>query len=148
MIQTSVMKEFIGVTHTKFWWNEIASLATRYFTVNGQFYRNFSYVENFYLYFSVMLKSVFKLCFTRKTSVKGGFFSKFQRVSLSYWVVVRIFFLACFETCVHFLKNPLSLLWSISVKSYDNSKVTSSLKLNGIWKLHWSFKDDSFSWTL
>ena len=79
MIQTSVMKEFIGVTHTKFWWNEIASLATRYFTVNGQFYRNFSYVENFYLYFSVMLKSVFKLCFTRKTSVKRGFFFKVSK---------------------------------------------------------------------
>ena len=95
----------IRILNKKFWWNEIVSSTTRNFVINDQFHLNFLEVKNLCPYLWVMSKSLFELSwFTRKTSEKKFFSSKFQRADIYYWVVVRISFLVCFV-------RHLSALW-------------------------------------
>ena len=138
------------MTYTKCCWNEIASSIGRNFTINDQFYLNFSDVKDFYLYFWVILRLVFELSyFTRKKPVKNKIFSNFKGPPLFFngWLngcqfrpILRHLSVLSKKCSFATLVNMRQTLWHLNVKS--------SLKLNGLWKLCGSFKYSSFSWTL
>ena len=132
------MLRLVRVTYTKFWWNEIESLATRNFAINAQFYMYFYKKKSLPIFLRNVKISIWTFLFYKK-----NVFSKFQRDVISYWVFVRISFLTCFETfkwSFATLVNGKQNLWYLNVKS--------SIKLNGLWKLYGQFNESSFSWIL
>ena len=75
-------------------WNEIASPTACNFTKNGKFYLNFLLM---FLFPTNVKISIWTFLLYKKNSVKKYIYSKFQRAVISYWLVVWISFLSCFE---------------------------------------------------
>ena len=60
------MLRLVRVTYTKFWWNEIESLATRNFAINAQFYMYFYKKESLPIFLSNVKISIWTFLFYKK----------------------------------------------------------------------------------